>query len=718
MVKFPQVHWVLISISLILYFAVVWLFGQMTLPSLLFDEYFYLRSAIWAPSDVPTANFGFTHLYGLVQFGCSPATVYFCGKSIHLAFLLAIGIAMFVLSSVFVSRIYAAWLAIASLLFSTSAWAHMFIPEIPFSAFALWALVAVLVGLSKDGSATLRSAFLGGGLLGLASLFKVHALFVIPAFVIIFLIYPGVNRKPSSGLYRGLIFIGTTLVTKLAVGFLLAGNKGLTLLGSYQSGLNSLFSSFFLQNGGDARPSVGAEPVLETLPQGGIYLGVGEPVREFQEFGVLDIAAMTLDRMLAILSILAIAFAWIVLSYMLFEPNTSDPRQVALDRAQKVLFLVVLNLVILSVVFNVYVSINGDDHSSRILFRYVEYALIPLVLISGLRIWLFEARWKNTRLVQSKWYFLFGVFIVALFGNQSQITASYADSTFVPSMGQIYVWFPILIATVTVVLVAAGVEKKARHLSVFVTVGSFSLVGILAHLDFAFPGTSGENAKATADYIVATDLPEEEVFQVVRVPQDAGKVSALLSARELNYGLAFGTNPILFEEASLNAQHILSIGGPFYDLKTSGARLIESTPAFEHFVFDGSQMTLSDSFQPSPLLPLSEFEFYSQGAFYTADGEASITIDEPLGVGRVVEICLVLPTDLQDRRVNITFDENLFQARVNSGLGLEPDCIPFEITKARELTTIKLESNVITNLTEGGKELSTVGFGLASITTK
>jgi phosphoglycerol transferase len=110
-----------------------------------------------------------------------------------------------------------------------------FMPESAYY-FGFW-VMSWMVLTRSDSWSWRRLAAASGALLGLVSLVKVHALFLVPA-LCLFLLYIHWTRggRWREGLLAMALAALATFAVKLGLGYLLAGDAALTLLGSFYSG--------------------------------------------------------------------------------------------------------------------------------------------------------------------------------------------------------------------------------------------------------------------------------------------------------------------------------------------------------------------------------------------------------------------------------------------------------------------------------------------------
>jgi hypothetical protein len=132
-----------------------------------------------------------------------------------------------------------AWLvALLAILAPVNLHTVFFMPESAYY-FAFWVMSWIVLTRSASWN-WLPLAAASGALLGLASLVKVHALFLVPA-LCLFLLYVHWARggRWREGLLAMALAVLATFAVKLGVGYLLAGDSALTLLGSFYAAVRA-----------------------------------------------------------------------------------------------------------------------------------------------------------------------------------------------------------------------------------------------------------------------------------------------------------------------------------------------------------------------------------------------------------------------------------------------------------------------------------------------
>lgn len=211
-------------------------------PTVFADEWYYSKLSRLVPLEEAVLP---SYLY-LWIFGASTA----CGEGFlecvragNIAFFLAAAPFVYLVARRFANAALAFAVALLSAAAPLNVYTAYFMPESTYY-FGFWVLS--WVALARPAWPPLAHGLALGAVLGMMSLVKVHALFLIPA-VCLFLVYASWKRQDGSagaGLLRGIgaaaVAAGCTVAVKFGLGWLLAGEAGLSLLGPfYQGAVNS-----------------------------------------------------------------------------------------------------------------------------------------------------------------------------------------------------------------------------------------------------------------------------------------------------------------------------------------------------------------------------------------------------------------------------------------------------------------------------------------------
>jgi phosphoglycerol transferase len=200
--------------------------------SVLIDEYSYVLDAHYrALTEAYYPNHLFQLVYSITK-TCGPE-FYSCARGINALFVVASGVVIYALAKYISGKKWVSaivWLGCVFGSFGT--YTAYFMPEAIFNFFMVLFFFG-LIRLGNSGRVVVWAAL--GAVLGIASLAKPHALFVVPALVIyIFLATRATSTHfPLQSIKRIGVFLASLLVSKLGIGYLIAGPKALSLFGSY-----------------------------------------------------------------------------------------------------------------------------------------------------------------------------------------------------------------------------------------------------------------------------------------------------------------------------------------------------------------------------------------------------------------------------------------------------------------------------------------------------
>lgn len=215
-----------------------WYLLQRTLglsPGVFADEWYYSKMARLMPlSEAALPSWLYLLVYGASS-GCGPGFLD-CARIGNVMFHVGAAPFLYLVARRVMPAPLACAVALLALLLPLNLYTSFFMPEsMYFFGFAVLAWVA-LAGLAWRAP---LHALAAGAVLGLMSLVKVHAIFLLPALCLYF-VYAGRVRAAGVGrawILRGLgaalLAAATAALVKLLLGWLLAGEAGLTLFGAF-----------------------------------------------------------------------------------------------------------------------------------------------------------------------------------------------------------------------------------------------------------------------------------------------------------------------------------------------------------------------------------------------------------------------------------------------------------------------------------------------------
>ncbi|GJI96153.1 hypothetical protein RugamoR57_28710 [Duganella caerulea] len=207
-------------------------------PTVFGDEWSYSSFTRLTPfKDTQVPSYLYYTVYRLTNF-CGEGFLE-CARLINAVFYVAATPFLYLIARQYMPRRLAAVVALLAVLAPTNSYTAYFMPEAMYF-WAFWVFSwTVLRGL---GRVDVRAVMLSSAILGLMAMVKVHALFLIPAYVVYLAYAAFAQRKAGDGwrwLRKALLLVVVALATaaavRLSVGYLYAGRNGLYLLGTFYS---------------------------------------------------------------------------------------------------------------------------------------------------------------------------------------------------------------------------------------------------------------------------------------------------------------------------------------------------------------------------------------------------------------------------------------------------------------------------------------------------
>lgn len=353
--------WVLPTIGL----GLIWVASRIwgVLPKILGDELIYSINSRHLPlSESSVPNYLFNLVFGTTN-TCGYG-FYTCGKAINMLFLVGFAVFIYLAARLLVEPAMAFYAGLLALVGPISAYASYFTPDMMFYFGA--SIVIYLVMKTSSGSKIGRWALIGLAL-GLVTLIKPHALFLIPP-IVIYLIFLGIKGGKGSvgkAILSAFAFVGATFATKFAIGFTFAGEKGLSIFGgSYDASASGV---------------LGGENAAEgwIIPENVAPLVAGGAV------------SATIWQVLFHISYLVIFFG-IPAIFVIIKALKSLKKNAELTNDARVsafMFAAVATLVAVSAVFVSVSGSFGEILQNRVMVRYYEYLVpfLPLAVLVGFK---------------------------------------------------------------------------------------------------------------------------------------------------------------------------------------------------------------------------------------------------------------------------------------------------------------------------------------------
>ena len=265
--------------------------------SVLADEYLYLLDAHYKGLDEAFyPNYLFQWIYSSTKL-CG-TEFYSCARSINAFFVIFGAVFIYLLAKhIGRSKLLGALAALAAILGSYGTYTAYFMPEAIFNGLMMvffWALIR----FGKSDHLLVWSAI--GASLGIASLAKPHGLFVIPAIVIFVILWTRATKGKwlIAAALRSVVLVGSVVGSKFLFGYLLAGERALSLFGHYgtlqsitQGAAETVVSSVGSESGGNIFFTGWGQTLMMTMIIGfalavaihGLILGFKKSSEQFEK---------------------------------------------------------------------------------------------------------------------------------------------------------------------------------------------------------------------------------------------------------------------------------------------------------------------------------------------------------------------------------------------------------------------------------------------------
>lgn len=313
-------------------------------PVVFADEYIYSKFSRLLPlSDSTIPGYLYLGIYKITNI-CGDGFLD-CARILNTLFFVAAAPFIYLTARRVCTGSVASIIAFLALLGPSNSYTAYYMPEALYF-FSFWLLTWFILQL--DNSSDSSSWCLSGMLLGLSALVKPHSLFFLPA-IVIYIVYVGRKTQGEwtvQALRNAGCFIVVAFLTKLLIGYFLAGRNGITIFGPmYTSVANSTTSDY--------------QRYLELIKI---------------SIGILKGHALTISLLFG----MPIAFA----INSVFNTISSTKAEIKTDQKITLYTLVVLgSLILVTSLFTASVANSGPyETAARLHMRYYNFAL-PLLLV-------------------------------------------------------------------------------------------------------------------------------------------------------------------------------------------------------------------------------------------------------------------------------------------------------------------------------------------------
>lgn len=453
--------------------------------SVLVDEYAYVLDTHYkglAEAYYPN------HLFQLV-FGATKTCgveFYSCARSLNAVFVIAGALVLYALAKHISGKKWLAALAgLAAIFGSYGTYTAYFMPEAIFN-FLMILFYWALIRFGKSDNLLTWSGI--GAILGIASLAKPHALFVVPALVIFIFLWTRATKNSYwlPAIMRLSAFGVAVIGTKFSLGYLIAGERALSLFGSYGTIV-----------------SAGAS-ATETLT----------------ENAGVDVIGTAWGQSLMVTMILGIGLPVAIVGFL--GSFKKDPEQFDANRVRSVIGISLLNMMAVSAIFEAWQNIPIWMHT-----RYYSY-LIPLAVVVLVEAYSRSRTSPNALLKR----IIIGVFLavssVALFTAAIPYGANWIDAPdFRTHIDNLVISSIAIVIAIALAIWWVGDNKKPMlaGLAVALVAAIFSGTYISGFLvrSFGQDSTADQLSRILRNYI-----PQQELDQTVLAGPDRTSIERAL----------------------------------------------------------------------------------------------------------------------------------------------------------------------------------------------
>jgi hypothetical protein len=230
----PHYRWELAFLaSLLAIFAYIWMRQRAQYPLVFADEWIYSSFARLLPlRETTIPSYLYLSVYGLTN-ACGTGFLG-CARFLNLLFFIGSAPFIYLTARQYCGKPMAIALALMCMLAPFKSYTAYFMPE---SLYYFAFYVLTWIALTRGSMHWAGHALATGALLGLMTLVKIHALFLIPALCAFILFARWNNDRQGPWLRTGLaaacLAFAAALAVKFAVGYAIAGDNALNLFGSF-----------------------------------------------------------------------------------------------------------------------------------------------------------------------------------------------------------------------------------------------------------------------------------------------------------------------------------------------------------------------------------------------------------------------------------------------------------------------------------------------------
>ena len=217
--------WIILAVAIFLMFRSFGLY-----PAVMDDEYAYSKFSRLLSFDRAVFPDYLYYIIYRITSSCGDSFLN-CARLFNILFFVSAAPFIYLIGSRVTGKKTALLITVLSLLGPANVYTTFFMPESMYF-FAFWLLTRLFLGTSGKQQNPLHWSWMGA-IYGLAALINPFAIFLLPAFACMFVVFS--RQSEERGAIKGFalfaVFLAAAIVTKLGISFLLAGKTGLTAFG-------------------------------------------------------------------------------------------------------------------------------------------------------------------------------------------------------------------------------------------------------------------------------------------------------------------------------------------------------------------------------------------------------------------------------------------------------------------------------------------------------
>jgi phosphoglycerol transferase len=640
-------------------------------PSVMWDEFLYsMQSRLQPLSESQYPNHLFNLVFSSTNF-CGPEFAN-CGKSLNLIFFAIFLVFILLIAQRFLSPNQSYIVTIATAVSPLNTFVLHYMPEMMY--FAIFAAVVWLT-LRLTESGKWIDAVLLGVAFGALWLTKPHALMLVPAFVLYFLLFGG--AKLTSRLKPMGIWMATALAVRLIVGFAIAGVNGLNLFGAYGATFGSI---------------VNAVPAKVAETNASLVSTFEKPIQiraEVAPIEQLDIFTYVSNHIAghtaAVLAILGVAFFMIASSTRSALLKRNEIR--LSTKFAFLIFTLLVSMILLVSAFEFVTQSAGDDNAHRLLMRYYEF-IIPFAFIAALGMTSNVAKRSTTAWILALggiavWV---GLQLVSdMFGFTQSPSSSAIVTGFDNAPAARVIAIVLGIALVITWMINENYAKKALAWAIIPVVMLTTSIAVTSSIL-----TVKNDYQLGGEYVHA-NLSKEEISKLIVVApsrQYAYQALFAIDAGELPWQQvdaysSFDSSAIPADKEYALVMGPVGITGAYqFKVAGTGFNLIRKVNPLS---FDFSRETVGPS---SVVTKLDNFITQVYFGAWSGGGESYITLANPVSANAKLKFTLIGSPEVLDRQLTFWLGDNPLSFKLHSSLS--PIEIELPFTNAEPTNTLRV----------------------------